>query len=57
LYEGVKAVLGVPPSDNRPLIRDDDQQSLDFYVEALASSITAEGPLVEAIRPVANRLF
>jgi len=52
LYEGVRAVLGGRPTVERPLIWDDDQQSLDLYVETLAAGIAAESEPVEAMRPI-----
>jgi len=56
LYEAVRAVLDGRPTAERPLIWDDDQQSLDLYVEALAAGIVAESEPVEAMRPITRLL-
>ena len=56
LYEAVRAGLDGRPAADRPLIWDDDQQSLDLYVEALSTHIAAESEVVAAMRPITRLL-
>jgi phenylalanine ammonia-lyase len=53
LYEAVHAALGRLPHDSRPLIHDDHEQRLDEYIAALTAALDEDGPLADAIEPIA----
>ncbi|HEX9078945.1 MAG TPA: aromatic amino acid ammonia-lyase, partial [Desulfuromonadaceae bacterium] len=48
IYEAVFGILGMEPSADRPLIRNDDEQSLEQYVALLEDDMAVEGKLVAA---------
>ncbi len=48
LYEAVRAELA-PPDPARPLIRNDDEQPLDLYIQTIATNIASEGSIPRAI--------
>lgn len=52
LYEAVRNTLATPPDGKKPLIFNDDEQSLELFIATLADNIGAEGSLVEAVAPV-----
>ncbi len=56
LYEAVKETLGRTPDDQRPLIWNDDEQSLEQFVDILSADIADEGRIVDAVRPVIGML-
>lgn len=49
LYQAVLDVLGHTQQDSRPLIWNDDEQSLEVLVEKLTRDIAGEGKTVEAV--------
>lgn len=56
LYEAVRTTLTSPPDGKRPLIYNDDEQSLELFIATLAANIAAEGNVVEAVLPVVAAL-
>ncbi len=50
IYEAVKGVVGSPASESRPLVWDDDEQSLDTWIAALGADLMSKGPIAEALR-------
>jgi len=56
LYEAVKETLGRTPDDRRPLIWNDDEQSLEQFVDIISADIAAEGRVVDAVRPLIGML-
>jgi phenylalanine ammonia-lyase len=56
IYEAVFGVLGREPSCDRPLIRNDDEQSFEQFVALLENDIAAEGTLVASVRPLIEAL-
>lgn len=57
LYEAVRAVLEVPPSDSRPLIFDDRDQFLGGYVARVIGDIRARAHVAAAVGTVTANLF
>jgi phenylalanine ammonia-lyase len=53
LYEAVRAALGRPPDDSRPLIYNDDEQRLEEYIATLTTALDDDGPLADAIDEIA----
>lgn len=49
LYEAVRTELALPPDPARPLIRNDDEQSLDLYIQTISTNIASEGAIPRAI--------
>lgn len=49
VYEAVVETFGFTPSENRPLIFDDDEQSLEEMVERLTGDIRADGATVASV--------
>ncbi len=49
LYEAVLTGVGVAPDPGRPPIRNDDEQSLETWVERLRKDIAADGATVAAV--------
>jgi phenylalanine ammonia-lyase len=56
LYEAVRDVVGCPPSPDRPYIRNDNQQSLDMHIAAIAANIAAEGIIPQAVNGLVSSL-
>jgi phenylalanine ammonia-lyase len=52
LYEAVRTTLATPPNKKKPLIFNDDEQSLELFIATLTGNIVAEGSLIEAGLPV-----
>ena len=52
LYQAVLDVLGHTQQDSRPLIWNDDEQSLEVLVERLTRDIAGEGKTVDAVGSV-----
>jgi phenylalanine ammonia-lyase len=55
-YEAVKQAVGAEPGPERPLIWDDDEQSLDQYIAALAGDLESYGPVAKSFQPIAANL-
>jgi phenylalanine ammonia-lyase len=49
LYEAVRAVVGVPPSVERPYVWNDNEQILDIHIARIAADIAAGGQIAQAI--------
>ncbi|MGC8492302.1 MAG: HAL/PAL/TAL family ammonia-lyase [Syntrophobacteraceae bacterium] len=49
LYEAIRAELALPPDPARPLIRNDDEQALDLYIQTISTNIASEGSIPRAI--------
>lgn len=49
LYEAVLAVLGHHQTEDRPLIFNDDEQSLESMIETLGNDIAADGKIASAM--------
>jgi phenylalanine ammonia-lyase len=56
LYEAVRAVLGKPPSRQRPYVWDDRDQFLDEHIALLAADIAADGRVPTAVERLAAEL-
>ena len=56
LYEAVLAAAGVSPSETKPYVWNDDEQSLDAHIRDIAADIAAEGRIPEAMAEVRERL-
>lgn len=52
LYDAVRTTLSPQPDRTKPLILNDDEQSLEFFIATLIDNIVAEGSVIEAVRPV-----
>lgn len=52
LYESVLGVVGRRPSPDRPYIRNDNEQSLDTHIRAIAEDIAAEGRIPASMEGV-----
>ncbi len=52
LYEAVLAVFGHRPSDSKPLIFNDDEQSLETMIKTLTEDIVVDGQTVSAMGQV-----
>jgi len=49
LYEAILKVVGQAPSSERPYIRNDNEQTLDYHIAAIAADIAAEGKIPQAV--------
>jgi phenylalanine ammonia-lyase len=49
LYVAVKSAVGKPPSKDRPLIWNDNEQPLDRWIADVAGDLRSEGPIVETL--------
>lgn len=56
LYEAVYKLTGNKPSQNKPLIWNDDEQPLDLFIEKIATDIAEEGLCIQAIQPILEEL-
>ncbi len=56
IYEAVFTALGAEITHDRPLIWNDDEQSLEQYVSLIEKNIADEGALVASVRHVAEAL-
>jgi phenylalanine ammonia-lyase len=56
LYEAVRAVAGQPPSEERPYIRNDNEQALSDHIQRIAGDIAADGRIPEAVRKIRDDL-
>ncbi len=56
LYLAVREVVGVPPSADRPYIRNDNEQPLDDHIARIAADIAAGGRIVEAVKNILSSL-
>ena len=56
LYLAVREVVGVPPSADRPYIRNDNEQPLDDHIARIAADIAAGGRIVAAMQNVLSSL-
>ena len=54
LYEAVREVVGVMPSQQRPYVWNDNEIALDWHVSRLAEDIAKNGLLPEAIERIIN---
>ena len=50
LYEAARVVTGRPPSREKPFIWNDDDQSLDEFVELFAKDIASDGRTIQALQ-------
>ena len=56
LYEAVRSVVGVAPSENKPYIWNDDEQPFDEHIAEIASDIAAGGSIIQAISPTLSAM-
>ena len=56
VYEAIKKVTHCRISSNRPLIWNDDEQSLEEFVEQIASDIRSDGRITSAVQPMIGYL-
>jgi len=49
LYRAVKKVVGKTPSEDRPYIRNDNEQVLSAHIERIAEDIAADGRITSAL--------
>lgn len=57
LYEAVHVVTNCARVHNRPFIKNDDEQSLDEYVDLLAADIAQDGLVTQAVRSLSEELI
>jgi phenylalanine ammonia-lyase len=56
LYEAVLEVLGVRPSEDRPYVRNDDEQALDIHIAGITSDIAEDGRIPRSMSAVLESL-
>ncbi|HVR30219.1 MAG TPA: aromatic amino acid ammonia-lyase [Thermoanaerobaculia bacterium] len=56
LYDAIRAVVGKPPSSERPYVWDDRDQFLDEHIALLAADIAADGRVPSAVERLAAEL-
>jgi phenylalanine ammonia-lyase len=56
LYTAVLEVVGQPPSEERPYIRNDNEQALSDHIQRIAADITDDGRIPEAVRKIRDGL-
>lgn len=49
LYEATREVIGRAPTEDRPLIYNDDEQSFDGYIRNIVNDLRGEGRILESI--------
>ncbi|MEJ2640845.1 MAG: aromatic amino acid ammonia-lyase [Desulfosarcinaceae bacterium] len=52
LYEAVRDVAGQPPSEEKPYIRNDNEQTLSDHIQRIAADIEGDGRIPEAVRKI-----
>jgi phenylalanine ammonia-lyase len=52
LYESVREVVGQPPFENRPYIRNDNEQYLAEHIQLIAADIASGGQIPQAVETV-----
>lgn len=57
IYHAVRAALERPADGHRPLVRDDDEQFLDVYIERVRAGLCAGGGVQAALQDLGRRLF
>lgn len=57
LYAAVLEVIGRAADAGRPLIRNDDEQELDAYIDAIADDLRAGGRIAGAVESARQQLF
>lgn len=50
IYESIHEVLGIPYSEERPYVWDDNQQSLDGHINAITEDICGDGEIKRAMK-------
>jgi len=50
IYESIHEVLGIPYSEKRPYVWDDNQQSLDEHIKAITEDICRDGEIKRAVK-------
>jgi phenylalanine ammonia-lyase len=48
--------VGQPPSEERPYIRNDNEQALSDHIQRIAADITDDGRIPEAVRKIRDGL-
>jgi phenylalanine ammonia-lyase len=56
LYAAILEAVGRACDEGRPLIRNDDEQQLDAYIDAITDDIRAGGRIVDAVKIVEEGL-
>ncbi len=56
LYESILDVLGISPSAERPYIYNDNEQSLDVHIRAIADDIAGYGRIPQAVKEISDSL-
>jgi phenylalanine ammonia-lyase len=56
LYEAVRDVAGQPPSEEKPYIRNDNEQTLSDHIRRIAADIKGDGRIPEAVRKIRDDL-
>jgi phenylalanine ammonia-lyase len=56
LYESILKTVGRSPSDRRPYIWDDDEQSLDEHIMKIARDIASDGIIPESVKEISRQL-
>jgi phenylalanine ammonia-lyase len=56
LYTAVHEVVGQPPSEERPYIRNDNEQALSDHIRCIAADIADDGRIPEAVRNIRDGL-
>jgi phenylalanine ammonia-lyase len=56
LYEAVRGIVGVPPSNDRPYIWNDSDQSFESHIAQLAADISDGGHISRTVGELAASL-
>ncbi|MBF0099524.1 MAG: aromatic amino acid lyase [Desulfobacterales bacterium] len=56
LYEAIRKIVGIPPSDNRPYIFNDHEQALDEHIALLTADIKTNGYIVQSLHSIIESL-
>ena len=56
LYESILKVIDRSPSDRRPYIWNDDEQSFDEHIMKIAADIAADGVITHSVKDILNSL-
>jgi phenylalanine ammonia-lyase len=56
LYEALRDIAGQPPSEEKPYIRNDNEQVLSDHIQRIAADIANDGRIPEAVRSIRDDL-
>ena len=52
IYEAVRGIVARPPSEKRPYIRNDNEQTLAEHIRLIATDIAAGGQIPQSVEPI-----